>query len=107
MGSNQQRAILALLLIAFRRLVQDAAAAHAAGQSADGLELLTEALDLRRGACGEGLDLYGRTRAHFSTVDQEYVAAPWERTGRLLSPAPLPPSRPDGSANSVTFQWIA
>jgi len=62
-------------LISFRRLVQDAASAHAANQPEDALGLLTEALGLRRGACGEGLDLYGRTRAHFSTVDQEYVAA--------------------------------
>ena len=62
-------------LICFRRLVQDAASAHAANQPAGALKLLTEALGLRRGACGEGLDLCGRTRAHFSTVDQEYVAA--------------------------------
>jgi hypothetical protein len=30
---------------------------------------------MRRGACGEGLDLYGRNRDYFTTVDQEYVAA--------------------------------
>ena len=62
-------------LILFRRLVQDAESAHAANQPAGALKLLTEALGLRRGACGEGLDLCGRTRAHFSAVDQEYVAA--------------------------------
>jgi DNA-binding SARP family transcriptional activator/tetratricopeptide (TPR) repeat protein len=62
-------------LATFRRLVRNAGLAHAASQSADALELLTEALGLRRGACGEGLDLYGRNRDYFSTVDQEYVSA--------------------------------
>ncbi len=74
-------------LISFRRLVRDAASAHAADQPADALELLTEALGLRRGACGEGLDLYGRTRAHFSTVDQEYAAAVGQAADAALASA--------------------
>ncbi|MBV9794313.1 MAG: tetratricopeptide repeat protein [Actinobacteria bacterium] len=62
-------------LIAFRRLVEDARAAHAAGRPADALDLLMEALGLRHGACGEGLELHGRHRDYFTTVDQEYVSA--------------------------------
>jgi DNA-binding SARP family transcriptional activator/tetratricopeptide (TPR) repeat protein len=74
-------------LISFRRLVQDGASAHAANRPADALDLLTEALGLRRGACGEGLDLYGRTRAHFSAVDQEYVAAVGQAADAALASA--------------------
>jgi DNA-binding SARP family transcriptional activator len=62
-------------LITFRRMVHDAGSAHAAGRPADALDLLMEALGLRRGACGEGLELCGRTRDYFATVDQEYVSA--------------------------------
>jgi DNA-binding SARP family transcriptional activator/tetratricopeptide (TPR) repeat protein len=74
-------------LLSFRQMVQDAASAHAAGQPADALELLTEALGLRRGACGEGLELSGRTRAYFSTVDQEYVAAVGQAADAALASA--------------------
>jgi DNA-binding SARP family transcriptional activator len=74
-------------LISFRRMVRDAASAHAADRPADALELLTEALGLRRGACGEGLDLYGRTRGYFSTVDQEYVAAVGQAADAALASA--------------------
>jgi DNA-binding SARP family transcriptional activator/tetratricopeptide (TPR) repeat protein len=62
-------------LIAFRRLVEEARAAHAVGRPADALDLLMQALALRHGACGEGLDLHGRHRDYFTTVDQEYVSA--------------------------------
>jgi DNA-binding SARP family transcriptional activator len=74
-------------LISFRRMVQDAASAYAANQPANALELLTEALGLRRGACGEGLDLCGRTRAYFSAVDQEYVAAVGQAADAALASA--------------------
>jgi DNA-binding SARP family transcriptional activator/tetratricopeptide (TPR) repeat protein len=74
-------------LIAFRRMVRDAASAHAAGRPEDALKLLTEALGLRRGACGEGLDLCGRTRAYFSAVDQEYVAAVGQAADAALASA--------------------
>jgi DNA-binding SARP family transcriptional activator len=62
-------------LLAFRRIMKDARSARAASRPADALDLLLEALALRRGACGEGLDLYGRNRDYFMTVDQEYAAA--------------------------------
>jgi DNA-binding SARP family transcriptional activator len=78
-------------LISFRRMVQDAASAYAANQPANALELLTEALGLRREACGEGLDLCGRTRAYFSAVDQEYVAAVGQAADAALASA-----RPQG-----------
>jgi DNA-binding SARP family transcriptional activator/Flp pilus assembly protein TadD len=74
-------------LISFRQLVRDAASAYAADQPADALDLLTEALGLRRGACGEGLELYGRTRVHFSTVDQEYAAAVGQAADAALASA--------------------
>jgi DNA-binding SARP family transcriptional activator/tetratricopeptide (TPR) repeat protein len=74
-------------LISFRRMVQDAASAYAADQPANALELLTEALGLRRGACAEGLELCGRTRAYFSAVDQEYVAAVGQAADAALASA--------------------
>lgn len=72
-------------LIAFRRLVKDARSAGAANRPSDALDLLTEALGLRRGACGEGLELYGRPRDYFTTVDQEYVAAVAEAADAALA----------------------
>jgi DNA-binding SARP family transcriptional activator len=74
-------------LISFRRLVRDAGSALAANQPADALDLLTEALGLRRGACGEGLDLYGRNGECFSTVDQEYVSAVTQAADAALASA--------------------
>jgi len=62
-------------LIAFRRMVKDAGLAAAEGRPADALDLLLEAVALRRGACGEDLDLRGRNRDYFTAVDQEYIAA--------------------------------
>ena len=62
-------------LIAFRRLVADARTACAGDEAAYALDLLMEALGLRRGACAVGLELYGPGRDYFTTVDQEYVAA--------------------------------
>lgn len=55
-------------LIAFRRLMDDARAAHAASRPAGALDLLMEALGLRHGACGEGLELHGRHRDYFTAV---------------------------------------
>jgi DNA-binding SARP family transcriptional activator len=74
-------------LISFRRLVKDAGSAYAANQPADALDLLTEALGLRRGACGEGLDLYGRNGDCFSTVDQEHVSAVTQAADAALASA--------------------
>jgi DNA-binding SARP family transcriptional activator len=74
-------------LNSFRRLVRDAGSAFAANQPADALDLLTEALGLRRGACGEGLDLYGRNGECFSTVDQEYVSAVTQAADAALASA--------------------
>src|ERR1700733_3752255 len=74
-------------LISFRRLVRDAGSAFAANQPADALDLLTEALGLRRGACGEGLDLYGRNGECFSTVDQEYVSTVTQAADAALASA--------------------
>ena len=62
-------------LLAFRRKVKDARSVRAANRPADTLDLLLEALALRQGPCGEGLDLNGRNWDYFATVDQEYVAA--------------------------------
>ena len=62
-------------LLAFRRKVKDARSVRAANRPADTLDLLLEALALRLGPCGEGLDLNGRNWDYFATVDQEYVAA--------------------------------
>jgi DNA-binding SARP family transcriptional activator len=59
-------------LIAFRRMVKDARSARAGDRPADALDLLMEALGLRRGACGEGLELYGRNRDYLTAVDREY-----------------------------------
>jgi DNA-binding SARP family transcriptional activator len=73
-------------LISFRDMVKQAAG-HAADGPAAALELLTGALGLRRGACGEGLDLCGKTRAYFSTVDQEYVAAVSQAADAALASA--------------------
>jgi DNA-binding SARP family transcriptional activator/tetratricopeptide (TPR) repeat protein len=74
-------------LIAFRRMVKDGRSAQAVGRSADALDLLMEALGLRRGACGEGLEFYGRHRDYFTTVDQEYVSAVAEAADAALASA--------------------
>jgi DNA-binding SARP family transcriptional activator len=62
-------------LIAFRRTAKDAWSARMEGRPADALDLYLEVLALRRGVCGEDLDLHGRNRDYFTTVDQEYVTA--------------------------------
>ena len=62
-------------LIAFRRIVDDARSARAGDRPADALDLLMEALGLRRGACGEGLEIYGRNRDYLAAVDREYPGA--------------------------------
>jgi len=62
-------------LIAFRYLVNDARSARAGDRPADALDLLMEAVGLRRGACGEGLDVYGRNRDYLAAVDREYPGA--------------------------------
>ncbi len=72
-------------LLAFRRIVKDARSAGAANRPADALDLLLEALALRRRACAEGLDLGGRSRDYFATVDQEYVAAVAEAADTALA----------------------
>jgi DNA-binding SARP family transcriptional activator len=72
-------------LLTFRRIVKDARSAGAANRPADALDLLLEALALRRGACAEGLDLGGRSRDYFATVDQEYVAAVAEAADTALA----------------------
>jgi DNA-binding SARP family transcriptional activator len=77
-------------LIAFRRMVKDARSARAEGCPADAFDLLLEALVLRRGACGEGLDLHGRNRNYFTAVDQEYVAAVAEAAGVALASVQAP-----------------
>ena len=74
-------------LIAFRRIVRDARSAHAASGPANALDLLMEALGLRRGACGEGLELYGRHRGYFAAVDQEYLSAVAEAADAALASA--------------------
>ncbi len=74
-------------LMTFRRTVLDARSARAGNRPADALGLLTEALSLRRGACGEGLELYGRHRDYFTAVDQEYVAAVAETADTALDSA--------------------
>jgi len=70
-------------LIAFRRMVKDAGLAAAEGRPADALDLLLEAVALRRGACGEDLDLRGRNRDYFTAVDQEYIAATGQQASAL------------------------
>jgi DNA-binding SARP family transcriptional activator len=72
-------------LIAFRRMVNDARSAHAGDRPADALDLLMEALGLRRGACGEGLEHYRRNRDYFTAVDQEYAAAVAEAANAALA----------------------
>jgi DNA-binding SARP family transcriptional activator len=72
-------------LIAFRRMVKGARSARAGDRPADSLDLLIEALGLRRGACGEGLELYGRHRDYFTAVDQEYAAAVAEAADAALA----------------------
>lgn len=62
-------------LIAFRSMVDDARSARAGDRPADALDLLMEALRLRRGPCGEGLDVYGRNRDYLTAVDREYPDA--------------------------------
>jgi DNA-binding SARP family transcriptional activator/tetratricopeptide (TPR) repeat protein len=71
-------------LIAFRRMVKDARAAE---RPADTLDLLLDALTLRRGACGGGLDRCGRGGDYFTTVDREYVAAVAEAADAALASA--------------------
>ena len=77
-------------LIAFRRILKDARAAYADNRPEDALDLLIEALGLRRGACGEGLGLYGPRRDYFTTVDQEYIAAVAEAADASLVSRPAP-----------------
>jgi DNA-binding SARP family transcriptional activator len=72
-------------LIAFRRTVRTARSARASDRPADALDLLMEALGLRRGACGEGLELYGRHRDYFTAVDHEYTAAVAEAADAALA----------------------
>lgn len=74
-------------LIAFRRMVEDARSARARHRPTDALDLLMEALGQRRGACGEGLELYGRHRDYFTAVDQEYAAAVAEAADAALASA--------------------
>ena len=77
-------------LIAFRRIAKDAGAAYADNRPEDALDLLVEALGLRRGACGEGLDLAGPRRDYFTTVDQEYIAAVAEAADAALDSVQAP-----------------
>jgi DNA-binding SARP family transcriptional activator len=72
-------------LIAFLRMVKDARSARAGDRPADALDLLMEALGLRRGACGEDLELFGRHRDYFTGVDQEYAAAVAEAADAALA----------------------
>ena len=74
-------------LIAFRRMAADARSAHADDRPGDALDHLVAALTLRRGACGEGLELYGRHRDYFTTVDQEFVSAVVEAADAALASA--------------------
>jgi DNA-binding SARP family transcriptional activator/tetratricopeptide (TPR) repeat protein len=74
-------------LIAFRRMVEAARSAHIASRPADALDLLMEAVGLRRGTCGEGLEIHGRHRGYFTTVDQEYVSAVAEAADAALASA--------------------
>jgi DNA-binding SARP family transcriptional activator len=77
-------------LIAFRRMVEDARSARAGDRPADALDLLMEALGLRRGACGEDLELHGRHRDYFTAVDQDYAAAVAEAADAALACAQPP-----------------
>ena len=72
-------------LIAFRRMVKDARSARAGDRPEDALDLLMESLGLRRGACGEGLEFFGRHRDYFTAVDQEYAAAVAEAADAALA----------------------
>jgi DNA-binding SARP family transcriptional activator len=72
-------------LIAFRRMVKDARSARAGDRPADALDLLMEALVLRRGACGAGLELNGRNRDYFMAVDREYPDAVAEAADAALA----------------------
>jgi DNA-binding SARP family transcriptional activator len=72
-------------LIAFRRMVKDARSARAGDRPADALDLLMAALGLRRGACGEGPERYGRHRDYFTAVDQEYATAVAEAADAALA----------------------
>jgi DNA-binding SARP family transcriptional activator len=72
-------------LIAFRRMVKTARSARTSDRPADALDLLMEALGLRRGACGQGLELHGRHRDYFTAVDQEYAAAVAEAADAALA----------------------
>jgi DNA-binding SARP family transcriptional activator/tetratricopeptide (TPR) repeat protein len=74
-------------LLAFRAAVQKARSARADNRPADALDLLMEALGLRRGACGEGLEFYGRHRDYFTAVDQEYAAVVAEAADTALGVA--------------------
>jgi DNA-binding SARP family transcriptional activator len=77
-------------LIAFRRILKDARATYADNRPEDALDLLIEALGLWRGACGEGLGLYGPRRDYFTTVDQEYIAAVAEAADASLASLQAP-----------------
>jgi DNA-binding SARP family transcriptional activator len=72
-------------LIAFRRIVKDARSARAGDRPAAGLDLLMRALGLRRGACGEGLEISGRNRDYLTAVDREYPDAVAEAADAALA----------------------
>ena len=72
-------------LIAFRHMVKAARSARADDRPADALDLLMEALGLRRGACGEGPERYRRYRDYFTAVDQEYTSAVAEAADAALA----------------------
>jgi DNA-binding SARP family transcriptional activator len=77
-------------LVTFRRLAEEARSARAKGRPADAWALLGEALALRRGACGESLDLRGQNQDHFTAVDQEYFAAVAEAAESALASGQAP-----------------
>ncbi len=70
-------------------MVKDARSARAGNRPADALDLLMEALGLRRGSCGGGLEPCGRHRDYFTAVDQEYAAAAEAADDALACGQPL------------------
>lgn len=66
-------------------MVKDARSARAGNRPADALDLLMEALGLRRGSCGGGLGLFGRHQDYFTAVDEEYAAAVAEAADAALA----------------------
>jgi DNA-binding SARP family transcriptional activator/tetratricopeptide (TPR) repeat protein len=71
-------------LFEFRRMVREARSARAGNRQGEALELMIEALGLRRGACAAGLELCGY-RDYFAAVDREYVAAVAEAADAALA----------------------